>query len=628
MHKRYVVAMLAVSIVAVGGLSVKNVSAISQNLVISQVQTRSLTSTSASDELVELYNNSDSDINITNWCLHYGESGTLMPTKTLSCFKASSEATDDKVMIKARSCILLVSKAFADSHPGFSYDAIFSNGLTDSDRWVSLRNNGTVVDAVEWSGNGILSITAEGAKTAPSPTSTQLIQRKVTTDGALKDSDNNFDDFERAPERLKYSPGSIYEVEDVCRNITGFQSVVPLDYTVDDDGNCQPPPVDVCKNLDGLQIVLPIGYEFDNGGLCQPDVCRNISGLQLTMPSGKELDSVGNCVDHDECSNLPYIQSAIPDGFMRAEDNSCILGLLPLRLTELLPNADGDDISHEYIEIYNPNDSRVDLLYYFFYVGSDNTHFYSFPVGTYIEPMQYRAFYNDDINFMLVNTTGSVRLRAIDNSFIDETPVYDNAGSGMAWALINNTWQYTNQPTPNAANVASFEVEEEEIEVEPELKPCAPNQYRNPETNRCKLIVLAGSTLVPCKDGQYRSEITNRCRSIASDATLQSCGPGQYRNPETNRCKSILGATSTLTPCAIGEERNPETNRCRKIGPSLVPSAPFAVEPIAVAQGNYIDTWVLGGVGLVAVAYGLWEWRVEFRNVFRKVVRVFRKDKA
>ena len=188
MHKQFRWAMLVVFSCFVYVLSIQSVSAVSPDLVISQVQTHtiSVVSTSASDELVELYNNSISDVDITGWCIYYGQ-GTIVTSsspRALTCFNASNLGSDDKVMVTARSYILLVSKAFADIRPGFGYDALFSNGLVDNDRWISINDrNGTTVDLVEWNGNGLTSMTAEGGKTAPSNTTTQLIQRKTISPG-------------------------------------------------------------------------------------------------------------------------------------------------------------------------------------------------------------------------------------------------------------------------------------------------------------------------------------------------------------------------------------------------------------------------------------------------------------
>jgi hypothetical protein len=197
----------------------------------------------------------------------------------------------------------------------------------------------------------------------------------------------------------------------------------------------------------------------------------------------------------------------------------------------------------------------------------------------------------------------------------------------MAWANIAGIWQYTNQPTPGADNLSSIFAEDDVEEVVIGLQPCAQNQYRNPETNRCRLLVTAGSTLTPCKDGQYRSEVTNRCRSISADvSTLVACHDNQERNPETNRCRSITGNSSELTACKEGQERNSETNRCRNVAGSI-PNVGFAVQPIADTGSAVIGWWAVGGVSLLAFGYAAWEWREELVQAIRRAGTFFHSRK-
>jgi hypothetical protein len=295
--------------------------------------------------------------------------------------------------------------------------------------------------------------------------------------------------------------------------------------------------------------------------------------------------------------------------------------LLPLEITEMLPNPTGSDDGNEFIELFNPNSVQVNLSDYRFMVGSNGVK-YEFPVGSTINSNQYLSFLNNNIKFTLVNTTSSVKLISSDGQQIDESPIYNNPSDGMAWALINNLWQYTNQPTPGMANLATLVSPEITITASNNLEPCAPNQYRNPETNRCKLISTSTSTssLLPCKVGQYRSEETNRCRSIVSDVSqLIPCAEGQERNPATNRCRSIakvLGA-STLAPCKAGQERNPETNRCRNIV-SKVPTADYAPQQANESSNNPVLVWSLVSVGAIAICYGIWEWRQEIIGFVKK----------
>lgn len=155
------------------------------------------------------------------------------------------------------------------------------------------------------------------------------------------------------------------------------------------------------------------------------------------------------------------------------------------------------------------------------------------------------------------------------------------------------------------------------------LVPCAAHQFRSPETNRCNNIA-AVNTLTPCRDGQYRSEETNRCRSVATVAAsvLKPCADDQFRNPETNRCKKIA-SVDELADCGEGRERNPETNRCRNVLSSTMPVAGFAPEVITETATSMMGWWVAGGVSLVAVGYGIWQWRFEISRFTKRTASFF-----
>lgn len=341
-----------------------------------------------------------------------------------------------------------------------------------------------------------------------------------------------------------------------------------------------------------------------------------------TCQPGQQLID-GVCVD-DQCENIEGFQAVVPNGYQK-EGVRCFLDLLPLAITELLPNATGSDEGKEYIELYNPHSQPVDLEYYALRIGSKT---YTLPAGT-IASGEYKAFYDSDLGFTLPNTAANVILQSIDGTVFHEMPEYSSADEGEAWASINGTWQFTNRPTPAAANLPSVSNEQGNGSAgEGGLKPCAANQYRSSETNRCRLITAAVSELTPCKEGQYRSEETNRCRNSASTAsTLTPCKEGQYRSEETNRCRSIAGDTKELTPCKEGQERNPETNRCRNATAAQPSQADYAVEPVKETATAFAGWWALGGIGALAAGKIGWEWREEIINAVRKVGSFFTSGK-
>lgn len=269
----------------------------------------------------------------------------------------------------------------------------------------------------------------------------------------------------------------------------------------------------------------------------------------------------------------------------------------------------------DFVKFYNPTSLPVDLSQFRLRVGyqgqnasSSNTFLLTgvVPAGGYFAT-QTSA---DARPISVTNSGGFVWLEDIygmkryDSTVTEFPDASSDTKKGQAWAYdtADGAWKWTLQPM--ASPVAS-------IFVFPELvKP--------------KVTALAA-----CKEGQYRSEETNRCRSLASAVTaLAPCDDDEERNPETNRCRKLATLTSQeLTPCKEGQERNPETNRCRNIAATSPPDAAFKAEPIADTSKAFMGWWALGGVGVLAIGYGIWEWRQEMLNAVQKVASFFTSGK-
>jgi len=270
----------------------------------------------------------------------------------------------------------------------------------------------------------------------------------------------------------------------------------------------------------------------------------------------------------------------------------------------------------DYVKFYNPTASPIDLSQFRLRVGyvgqnpsSSNTFILAGTLlsGEYVVIAQ--DFDNQPISLTnsgsfvwLEDTYGIIRY---DNTIMEYPDAGAESKQGWAWAydVRDGQWKWTSQPTPhNAPSVFVLPIETKKATAE--------------------------KALVPCKEGQYRSEETNRCRSIASTAsTLTPCKEGQERNPETNRCRSVAGASTELKPCEPGQERNPETNRCRKVTGGDIPEAAFAVQETPEAEGLFTGWWALGGMGVLAGGYGVWEWRREIWHGITKVFTFFTSSK-
>ena len=232
---------------------------------------------------------------------------------------------------------------------------------------------------------------------------------------------------------------------------------------------------------------------------------------------------------------------------------------------------------------------------------------------------------------------GKVRILDEAGAEIDVTE-YDNMPKGASWSLLDGEWVQTFAVTEGAINVFKEYADCQSgyernalgkcvkipapSTMSDVLAPCPAGQYRHPETRRCRKIEAA-KTVTPCKEGYYRSEETGRCRSIASAAakTLKPCQDGYFRNPETGRCKKIAAADDILKDCPEGFERNPTTRRCRKIKTASMPVVGSATAGVQHVAGATWGWWVFGGVSLLAVGYGAWQWRWELSQLIRRLRR-------
>ncbi len=275
-------------------------------------------------------------------------------------------------------------------------------------------------------------------------------------------------------------------------------------------------------------------------------------------------------------------------------------------ISEIYPNPVGADGGNEFVELVNQGDVAVLLDAFALRITSGTTRkIHSFPSGVSIAPGQYLAFSDTDMKYTLNNSAGQVEL--IDRSVLATGEVMDDVSyqapkEAASWALFlleqdaGVAWEYTLEPTPGGINVRMSPDSATAQASDDEPKPCADMYYRNPETGRCKKVVVA-SLPSPCKEGQYRSPDTGRCRNIAAVASPTPCKQGQERNPETNRCRNSVKMTT------VGDGTGVST--VKEVRGSI---AWYAWATVAA---------VVAGV----FSYAAWEWRVELQGVYKKLFR-------
>ena len=295
-----------------------------------------------------------------------------------------------------------------------------------------------------------------------------------------------------------------------------------------------------------------------------------------------------------------------------------------LKLSEIASNVD-----EQFIEIINSGEKTVITTGCKLVVGDAGVRENIDDIE--LNPGEFLTIKIKNTKLKLPKTKGKVYLLDEAGSKIDSAE-YEKLAKSSSWSLIDDEWMQTFMITENSENIFKEYPDCQsgyernvlgrcvKIAIPPVESPCPVGQYRHPETRRCRKIE-ATKTITPCKDGYYRSEETGRCRSIASAAakTLKPCPEGQFRNSATGRCKKIASTDDIAKECPEGFERNPQTKRCRKIKSANMPTVGSAAAEVKQVAGATWGWWVFGGVSLLAVGYGVWQWRWEISQFVRKI---------
>ena len=331
--------------------------------------------------------------------------------------------------------------------------------------------------------------------------------------------------------------------------------------------------------------------------------------------SGKNLNN-----QEVEPYSRPNCKSPEPKPEPSKELNKCE----GLKLSEIASNVD-----EQFIEIINSGEKTVITTGCKLTVGDSGVRE---NIGNIeLKPGEFLTIKIKNTKLKLPKTKGKVYLLDEAGSKIDIAE-YNNMPKGASWSLIDNEWMQTFMITENSENIFKEYLDCQngyernalgkcvKIVIPLVESSCPVGQYRHPETRRCRKIE-AEKTITPCKDGYYRSEETGRCRSIASAAakTLKPCPEGQFRNSATGRCKKIASTDDIAKECPEGFERNPQTKRCRKIKSANMPTVGSAAAEVKQVAGATWGWWVFGGVSLLAVGYGVWQWRWEISQFVRKI---------
>lgn len=487
---------LFIAIVVMGFASCGLVHAQSASgLVITEVMTGS--SNSASSEFVEIYNQSDSPVILTNIKIQY-QASSQSPTNGSWTTKANLDG-----QLKARSFLLASSTVFDSEHTSAG-DFLLTSGLSSTSGRIRIFDGSTALDSLTW-GDGVQAL--EGTSITANLGGFSY-KRIVNQDAQFVDDNNNSTDFVSSDAPFAQG-GGVEEIE------------------ID-------PVVDICPITPEIEATLPDGYEFDADGNCvaivMPPVCQNevIISEFLTDPIGLE----GNGGEYIELYN-PNAQSA------------------PLFGCHIVSSKSSQDLYE-----FTSEDSVPGNGYYVINIvdkltnGSGVLTFKSFGRE---DSVSYSGLHEADVmalfegGWEITNKPTPMAQNEHASSDPGETSIKNNSASSLAACPVG---KYRN-PTTNRCRTLEIAVTS--------LAACDEDQYRNPLTNRCKSLSSGASTSSVCNVGQERNPETNRCRKVtSSSAQLKPCDAGEERSSETNRCRKMaaqLGSQSATIDEPTGSAR-------------------------------------------------------------------------
>lgn len=346
--------------------------------------------------------------------------------------------------------------------------------------------------------------------------------------------------------------------------------------------------------------------------------------------NGNIIDSKNNSTDFlsskgfDNQEIVPYSRPNCKSLGSKPEPSKELNKCEGLKLSEIASNVD-----EQFIEIINSGEKTIITTGCKLTVGDSGIRENIGDIE--LKPGEFLTIKIKNTKLKLPKTKGKVYLLDEAGSEIDIAG-YNNIPKGASWSLVDDEWMQTFMITENSENIFKEYLDCQngyernalgrcvKIAIPTVESSCPVGQYRHPETRRCRKNEAA-KTITPCKDGYYRSEEAGRCRSIASAAakTLKPCPEGQFRNSSTGRCKKIASTDDIAKECPEGFERNPQTKRCRKIKSASMPTVGSAAAEVKQVAGATWGWWVFGGVSLLAVGYGVWQWRWEISQFVRKI---------
>src|SRR3989344_1705382 len=163
-------------------------------------------------------------------------------------------------------------------------------------------------------------------------------------------------------------------------------------------------------------------------------------------------------------------------------------------ISEFLPDPEGLDNDNEFIEIFNNEETPINLTDWQLDDAEGGSRPYKIPEGAIIKPGQYLAFFRTETKLALNNSNDAVRLLTPSGQIVDLAE-YEDTKQNFSFVLDENfSWHQTDTPTPGEINFLNEEKNEaeEKTKTPQVLGTSTPEIIENDEPKNKKKYIISG----------------------------------------------------------------------------------------------------------------------------------------
>lgn len=381
--------------------------------------------TDTGKEYIRLYNNGDSDVDLTNWDLDPSSA----PYFTFPSF-----------ILKSKTFVNIYINTFGTDSETDLYDNDSSN-MSNTKGPIALFNStthsqSTIIDYIEYGEAGQSNeskAVAAGIWTAGDfiPDADEGKAIKLKTNGV---DNNSSDDWQEA------SP-TLTEVSETPTPLEDPSEEEPVSGTSN-----QPPIPDAGDN-----IIAFIGQEIDFDGSKSKDPDGNELAYSWNMGNGDLIEKPFFTYKYLYPGTYLVTLMVYDGQYYVSETITVKIQSQEITINEFIPNPEGDDAENEWIEIYNGSDSIVNISGWQLDDEKEGSNPFIFPKNTLIAPKSYIIFPRPITKIALNNEGGSVRLLLSEGIVLQEIQ-YGKSIEGQSSANTPEGFVWS-VPTPGIANI-------------------------------------------------------------------------------------------------------------------------------------------------------------------------------